>query len=127
MDRKAVIAGLRAYRRIDDEIRRKILYANELDSGGGSDGDPYRREANDLRTLKREIIRCLNELHGTGGEAILYHYVKGWAWVRVALKYAYSERQIREIAYRALDRLGQAFDASPAVADFCRRETKDTI
>ena len=123
MNRKTVIAGLRAYKRIEEDIRHKELFASEVE-----DGARYLAEAEKLRKVKREIIRCLNELPQLERDCIWSHYIKGDFWVRICQKYAYSERQIRNISNRGIDCLGKAFSRRPDVERFCRAsEGADTI
>ena len=123
MDRKTVIAGLRAYKRIEDDIKHKELFASEVE-----DGAQYLKEAEKLRRIKREIIRHLNDLPQMERDCIWSHYIKGEMWVRISQKYAYSERQVRNISNRGIDRLGKAFSRRSDLARFCRdAEGKDTI
>lgn len=122
MKRKTVIAGLRAYRGIENDIRQKMLFAKESGEGG-----EYEREAEELCRIKRGIIRCLNDLPQMERDCLWSHYVKGEMWVRICQKHAYSERQIRNISARGLDRLGSAFSRQPELARFCElAEARDT-
>lgn len=122
MDRKTVTAGLRAYKRIESDIKQKMLFAREAGEGG-----EFEREAEELRKIKREIIRCLNELPQLERDCVWSHYIKGERWVWICRKHAYSERQIRNISARGLDRLGEAFSQRQKVARFCEAAAaKDT-
>ena len=122
MERKTVIAGLRAYKGIEDDVRQKIAYAGEVE-----DGETYLREAEDLRHIRREIIRCMNELPQLERDCIWRHYIHTEKWVWICRKYAYSERQIRNISNRGLERLGRAFEKQPAVAAFCAGARRGTL
>ena len=115
MKRKTVKAALTAYRGIEDEIRQKLQFAQETGE------KQYEREAAELRTAKLEIIGALNALPQKERNALWYHYVKGWTWTRVAAKCAYSDRQIRNIANKGLDRLAKALSKSREASDFCVR------
>jgi DNA-directed RNA polymerase specialized sigma24 family protein len=115
MDRAMVKAGLRAYKGIDEDIGQKLGFAKE-----DEDGKQYVREAEELRRVKREIIRCLNELPQLERDCIWRHYVNGEMWVRICQKYAYSERQIRNISNRGLDRLGKAFSRRAILRRYCQ-------
>ena len=122
MERKTVIAGLRAYRSIESDIRQKMLFAKEAGEGG-----EYEKEAAALGRVKRAMIRCLNDLPQLERDCLWEHYVKGELWVRICQKHAYSDRQIRNISNRGLDRLGKAFSKRPELARFCERTAaKDT-
>ena len=123
MDRRMVIAGLKAYKGIETDIRHKELFASEVE-----DGAQYLKEAEKLRRVKREIIKCMNDLPQLERDCIWSHYIKGEMWVRISQKYAYSERQVRNISNRGIDRLGKAFSRRSDLARFCRdAEGKDTI
>lgn len=113
MDRLTVKAGLRAYKHIDEDIRQKLEFAKAAE-----DGKQYEREAEELRKVKREFIRCLNELPQLERDCIWRHYVNGEMWVRISTKYAYSERQIRNIAVRGLDRLGKGISRRAVLKRF---------
>lgn len=122
MERQTVIAGLKAYRGIEEAIQHKLMFAEEA-----GDGDQFRQEAEELRRVKKEIIQCLNELPPLEFKAVWYHYIRGEVWAWVSRKCAYSERQIRNISRKGLDRLSGAFEGSPEVAAFCARsEAADT-
>lgn len=122
MERKTVIAGLRAYRSIESDIRQKMLFAKEAGECG-----EYKKEAAALGRVKRAMIRCLNDLPQLERDCLWEHYVKGELWVRICQKHAYSERQIRNISNRGLDRLGKSFSKRPELARFCERTAaKDT-
>lgn len=123
MDRRTVIAGLKAYKRIEADIQHKELFAAEVE-----DGAQYLKEAEKLRKVKREIIKCMNDLPQLERDCIWSHYIKGEMWVRISQKYAYSERQIRNISNRGIDRLGKAFSRRSDVVQFCRSSVDaDTI
>lgn len=123
MDRKTVIAGLKAYKRIEDDIRHKELFASEVE-----DGAQYLKEAEKLRKVKREMIRCMNDLPQLERDCVWSHYIKGDMWVRISQKYAYSERQIRNISNRGIDHLGKSLSRRPDVVRFCRAaKEQDTI
>lgn len=113
MDRKTAASVLRAYSGIDRDIKSKMLFAQE-----SGDRSRYEREADDLRQVKRDIIAALNELPHLERNCLWDHYIKGELWVRISQKYAYSERQIRNIAGSGLDRLVKAFDKRPSVVKF---------
>ena len=115
MKRKTVKAALTAYRGIEDEIRQKLQFAQETGE------EQYEREAAELRTAKLEIIGALNALPQKERNALWYHYIKGWTWTRVAAKCAYSDRQIRNIANKGLDRLAEAFRENETLSDFAAR------
>ena len=119
MDRKIVIAGLKAYRGIEHEISRKMLFAQETND------ESYEREAETLRKIKQEIIRCLNDLPQLERDCLWEHYVRSELWVRICRKYAYSERQIRNISNRGLDRLGRAISERPELVQFCKTMAGD--
>lgn len=122
MDRKTVIAGLRAYRSIESDIRQKMVFAQEAEEGG-----EYEKEAAVLRRVKQGMIRCLNDLPQLERDCIWEHYVRGQKWVWICQKHTYSERQIRNISNRGLDRLGKAFSKRPELARFCElTAAKDT-
>ena len=122
MDRKTVIAGLRAYRSIEQGIKQKMLFAQEVEEGG-----KYEREADELRKVKQGIIQCLNDLKQMERDCIWEHYIRGTLWVWICQKHAYSEKQIRNISNRGLDRLGKAFSERPELVRFCQQEAaKDT-
>lgn len=116
MERKTVIAGLRAYKDIENDIQQKMLFAKEAGEGGA-----YEKEAAMLRRVKLGMIQCLNDLPQLERECIWEHYVKGKLWVWICQKHAYSERQIRNISNRGLNRLGKAFSGRPELARFCAR------
>lgn len=120
MDRKTVIAGLRAYKYIDGNIKSKLLFAQE-----SGEEEKYEREAAELRSVKRKILAGLNELPQLERDCVWRHYIHGERWVRISRKYAYSEKQIRNISGRGLDRLGKAFDQCGEVARFCRAEEQE--
>ena len=119
MNRKMVIAGLKAYKGIEHEISRKMLFAQETDDAN------YEREAEALRKIKQDIIRCLNDLPQLERDCLWEHYVKNELWVRICRKYAYSERQIRNISNRGLDRLGRAISERPDLMQFCKARADD--
>lgn len=122
MERKTVIAGLRAYKSVERDIKQKMIFAKEAEEGG-----EYEREADMLRRVKQGMIRCLNDLPQLERDCIWEHYVKGELWVRICQKHAYSERQIRNISNRGLNRLGKAFSSRPELARFCEQTAaKDT-
>lgn len=113
MNRKTVTAGLKAIKSIDASIARKVAFACDLGM------DEYQDEAERLREIKREMLRCLNELPERGAEYIWRHYIKGEPWAMVCQRSGYSERQIRNIAARGLDTLAESFEAIPHVVRFC--------
>lgn len=115
-DRRTVKAALKAYRQIEGDIAHKLQFAAETE-----DGERYRHEAAELRTVKTEIIRCLNGLPSTERNALYYHFIKGRTWAWVSARCAYSERQIRNISDRGIDRLVRAFSEAPAMASFLTR------
>lgn len=119
MDRETVKAGLRGYRHIGEDIRQKQAFAEET-----GEKEQYEREIRELQAVRREMVRCLNELPTVERDCIWRHYVMGEMWVRICRKYAYSERQIRNISNRGLERLGKALKKSPAAARFCEREKR---
>lgn len=122
MERKTVVAGLRAYKHIEDDIRQKLMFAREAE-----DDRQLLKEADELRNVRREIIRCLNDLPQLERDCIWRHYIQGERWVRICQKYAYSERQIRNISNRGLNRLGSAFSKRANIRRFCAAaETWDT-
>ena len=116
MNRETAKGGLRAYRHIGEDIRQKQAFAEET-----GEKAQYEREAAELQTVKREMVRCLNKLPTLERDCIWRHYVLGEMWVRICRKYAYSERQIRNISNRGLDRLAAELKKSPAAARFCER------
>ena len=116
-DRQTVRAALEAYRRIEEDIQNKLQFAKEAEE----EAEKYASEAEELRTVKREIIRCLNGLPSAERNALYYHYIQGRTWAWVSVKCAYSERQIRNIANRGLDRLSRTFAEVPVMASFCSR------
>ena len=123
MDRKIVIAGLKAYKSIEEDAKQKELFAAEVE-----DGKQYLKEAEKLRKVKREMIRCMNDLPQLERDCVWSHYIKGEMWVRICQKYAYSERQIRNISNRGIDHLGRSFSRRPDVVRFCRAaKEQDTI
>lgn len=115
MKRKTVKAALTEWRGIEEEIRQKIQFAQETGE------ERYEREAAELRAAKREIISALNALPQKERNALWYHYIKGWTWTRVAAKCAYSDRQIRNISNKGLDRLAKAFRENGTMSAFCAR------
>ncbi len=122
MERKTVIAGLRAYRGIENAINQKMVFAEETEERG-----KYEREASELRRVKSGILQCLNELPQMERDCLWRHYIKGEVWVRICQKYAYSERQIRNISNRGLIRLGIIFSGIPELVRFCEQsEGRDT-
>ena len=116
-DRQAVKAVLTAYRGIEGDIQHKLQFAKEA----AEEAEKYASEAEELRTVKREIIRCLNRLPSAERNALYYHYIKGRTWAWVSVKCAYSERQIRNIGNRGLDALSFIFAEVPAMASFRAR------
>ena len=118
MDRKTLIAGLKAYRDIEARIAQKRTFAQEA-----GDPAPYEREIETLRQVKRDMTCCVNALPEKEGASIWEHYIMGETWVRVARKHRYSERHIRNIAARGLEKLGPIVERYPAVVTFCEAHT----
>lgn len=116
MDRKAVVAGLKAYKGIEDDIKSKLRFAREIDK----DRAKYKKEAEELRCVRREMISCLNALPQLERECIWDHYIMGDIWVRISQKRNYSEKQVRNIANRGLKQLERLFAGQPRLVRFCR-------
>lgn len=116
MDRKTVVAGLKAYKGIEDDIKSKLRFAREIDK----DRAKYKKEVEELRCVRRDMIRCLNDLPQLERECIWDHYIMGHVWLRISQKRNYSEKQIRNIANRGLERLGKSFSGLPRLVKFCR-------
>ena len=114
MDRKTLVAGLKACGRIERRIEQKRAFARET-----GDPEPYEREIESLRRIKRDMTRCVSGLPELECAAVWEHFVTGDSWKRVARRHSYSERQMRNIGARGLGKLGAAFDRLPDIAAFC--------
>ena len=125
MTRETVKAALLAYRDIEETIQQKIVFADE--SKSDADAEKYRQEAANLRTVKREIIACINQLPDRQRSAIYYHFIRGRTWVWTSVKCAYSERQIRNIGSQGLDQLAIAFSDNLTLSDFCAQISNHTL
>lgn len=119
MDRDTVRAGLRAYRLIEEDIESRMELAED-------DGDSERcfAEVERLRLIRRRLTECLEELPTLERELIRHHYIERVGWVRLARKYGYTERHVRNIAGRGLDRLSVEVAKDPLVMEFCGRARK---
>lgn len=113
MDRKTVKLALKSFRSIESEVKQKLAFFHETGE------EQYREQAEQLRIVKKEIVFQLNRLPQDRRSAVWSHYVKGDSWVRVSIKYGYSERQLRNIANDGLDRLAKDFSSVKLLTDFC--------
>jgi DNA-directed RNA polymerase specialized sigma24 family protein len=119
MDKAALKAGLRAYKDIDEEIAYKRLFCEQL-----TDADEIaacQKQAAETQKAKEQIIKAINHLPTIEKDCIYRHYIKGELWVSISMRHNYQDRQIRQIAYRGLDRLIAEVETCPEAAAFCEK------
>lgn len=123
MDLSTIKAGLRSYKHIDEDIRQKLMFAEEVEAANG--GQQYKAEAEELQRVKQEMIHTMNDLMTIERDCIWRHYVNGEMWVRIARRYNYSERQIRNIANVGLNHLGKLVSEREALQRYFLAAKKD--
>lgn len=115
MKRKTVREILTYCRWIEDAIRDYLRLTDETGDG------QYAIFAAQLRAVKLDVISAMNALKQAERNALYYHYIRGQTWVWTANKCNYSERQIRNIANKGIDRLAKAFRENETLSDFAAR------
>lgn len=123
MDLSTIKAGLRSYKHIDEDIRQKLMFAEEIEAV--NDGQQYKAEAEELQRVKREMIHTVNELRAIERDCLWRHYVNGEMWARIARRYSYSDRQIRNIANMGLKHLEKLVEKRAVLRRYFLTEKKD--
>jgi hypothetical protein len=119
MDKAAMKAGLRAYKNMDDVIAYKRLFCEQLTDA--DDIAACQKQAREMQKAKEQIIGAINHLPPIEMDCIYRHYIKGEYWISVGMRHNYSDRQIRQIAYRALDDMVAEVELCQEAAAFCEK------
>lgn len=80
--------------------------------------EELQRQNENLRAVKREILREMNAI-GYTYKAVLYDfYVKGFQWVRISEQIHYSPRQCQNFRDIGIELLSKRFTKNEVISDF---------